>query len=108
MLPATDADWYVAVGAVGVNDESPYVLDCADIDDTVGVAFETVIVFTTAVADAYRSSPAWFAVRAQEPDDTSDSVATATVQTAVFPEVTTGVNPEDAENVSEIVLDEYV
>ncbi len=50
MLPATDADWYVAVGAVGVNDESPYVLDCADIDDTVGVAFETVMDRVTDVA----------------------------------------------------------
>ena len=35
-----------------MNDDSPYVFDCADIDDTVGVAFETVIVFTTAVAAA--------------------------------------------------------
>jgi hypothetical protein len=30
------------------------------------------------------------------------------VHTDVSPEVTVGVKPDDAENVSEIVLDEYV
>ena len=38
----------------------------------------------------------------------SDNVATATVQTEVLPDVTTGVNPDEAESVREIVLDEYV
>jgi hypothetical protein len=40
----------VTLGALGVNDASPYVLDCADIDDTDGVAFEITIVCTTEVA----------------------------------------------------------
>jgi len=83
-------------------------LDCADIDDNDGVALEIVIVFTTAVAAAYRSSPAWFAVKAHEPDDTSDNDAIETVHTEVSPDVTTGVNPDEAENVREIGVAEYV
>ena len=48
--PATEAASKVTVGAAGVNDESPYVFDCADIDDTVGVAFDTVTEYVTEVA----------------------------------------------------------
>ena len=93
---------------MGVNDASPYVLDWVDIDDTVGVAFDTVIVLTTDVAAEYLSSPAWAAVNVHEPEDTSVSVEPDTVHTEVVPDVTVGVSPDDAENDIATPVAEYV
>jgi len=76
----------------------------SDIDETVGVAFDTVIVFTTDVPAAYVSLPACAAVSTHEPEDTSVSVDPVTVQTLVVDDVTVGVRPEVAENESAIVF----
>ena len=76
----------------------------SDIDERVGVAFDTVIVFTTEVPDAYVSLPACAAVSTHEPEDTSVSVEPDTVHTLVVDDVTVGARPEVAEKISEIVF----
>jgi hypothetical protein len=52
--------------------------------------------------------PAWVAVKTHEPDDTRVKVEDATEHTAVSPDVTVGVSPEDAETESATVDVEYV
>ena len=52
--------------------------------------------------------PDWADVNVQVPDDTSVNVVDDTVHTLIVDDVMTGVRPEDADVVNEIVDAEYV
>jgi hypothetical protein len=50
--------------------------------------------------------PDWVAVKTHDPDDWRVNVDDDTVHTEVSPDVTVGVKPDEAENESEIPVDE--